>query len=190
MNEWLEICNFSLKEEYDILNFVFYAFLTLGTAFWALGVKQKASGSSIVDIVLLLSMPITAAIYAKGAYDAKSGAGGPGKIPIYIVLSFEYAVLSWRLYKVGNLSESASDSSVSSASDSSSISSVSSASDSSVSVSSASSSYYAACLVGWQLLNKDLKVWLFPTFSVVVNLIFIALLNTYQESTFLNPLFQ
>jgi hypothetical protein len=185
MNQWLEFCDFSLKEEYDILNFVFYAFLTLGTAFWALGVKQKALGSSIVDIVLLLSMPITTAIYAKGAYDAKSGAEGPGKIPIYIVLSIEYAVLSWRLYKVGNLSEllpillfllfrlplillflllpilllS-------------------------------SSSYFVACLVGWQLLNKDMKVWLFPTFSVVVNLIFIALLNTYQESTFLNPLFQ
>lgn len=114
---------------------MFYAFLTLGTAFWALGVKQKALGPSIMDKVLLLSMPITAAIYAKGAYDAKNGAEGQGKFPIYIVLSFEYAVLSWRLYKVG-ISRSASNSS---ASDSS--ASTSSASDSSDSASSASDSF-------------------------------------------------
>lgn len=41
-----------------------------------------------------------------------------------------------------------------------------------------------------QLLDRDPKVWLFPFFSVGVNLFFIALLKKYQDSVILNPLFQ
>lgn len=43
--------------------------------------------------------------------------------------------------------------------------------------------------LGSQLL-KTPKVFLFPLFSVGVNLTFIALLNYFQKSPILNPLFQ
>ena len=152
------------------MNFVFYAFLTLGTACWGLGVKKANTSLNISDIILIVSMPIAAICYAKAAYDAKNGNEGPGKVPIYIVLSLEYAILSTRLYEVttnqGILNF----------------------------LKYIQIIYYIfLCFLKWlyfQVLNKDSKVWLFPIFSVIVNLIFISFLDKYQESTLLNPLFQ
>lgn len=61
------------------------------------------------------------------------------QVPIYIILSFEYAVLTLRF---------------------------------------------------WRLLDKDARVFLFPFFSVGVNLFFISLLDKYESDIILNPLFQ
>lgn len=124
------------NEDYDILNFFFYAFITLGTTFWALGAQsKKASTESIswvLDAVLMLCTPLTALAYGLAAYATDT------KVPIYIIMAYQYGVLSWRLFK---------------------------------------------------LLNNDYTVWLFPFFSVVVNLIFVFLLIQNKANITLNPLF-
>ncbi|KAK9840925.1 hypothetical protein WJX81_000836 [Elliptochloris bilobata] len=124
------------QEDYMILNAFFYLFLILGTALWALGIQDKETKdtplSRGLDKVLLACAPLAMVAYGLGAAVFHT------KVPIYIILSFEYAVLTLRF---------------------------------------------------WRLLDKDPRVFLFPFFSVGVNLFFISLLNKYESDIILNPLF-
>lgn len=124
------------QEEYAIMNYVFYFFLCTGTSLWAYGIELKEAKefevNKYINYALLACGPASALFYYLCASNHIA------KIPIYILLSFEYAVLTWRFYK---------------------------------------------------LLNKDPKVFLFPFFSVGVNLFFIAQLNSHKGDPILNPLF-
>eukprot|EP00250_Pteridium_aquilinum_P007234 c17002_g1_i1 orf=250-1095(+) len=125
-------------EDYDILNFFHYVFITLGTTFWALGVQTKDTQSNILDALLMLCTPLATLTYGRAAYLSYHEMDGATKVPIHIAMCYQYAVLSWRLFK---------------------------------------------------LLKGDMRVWIFPFFSVGMNLFFVILLQKYQINLILNPLF-
>eukprot|EP00884_Botryococcus_braunii_P015806 jgi/Botrbrau1/2909/Bobra.0036s0047.3 len=133
---WHVTTQWFYQEEYMIMNYAFYFFLTLGTALWAVGIEVDDDGdgkySDKVNTALLLCPALVAGLYYLGAAVIHT------KVPIYILLSFQYAILTYRF---------------------------------------------------WKLLDKDPKVFLFPFFTVGVNLFFIFLLNKYQTDIILNPLF-
>ncbi|KAK9808670.1 hypothetical protein WJX72_001717 [[Myrmecia] bisecta] len=126
------------QEEYMILNFAFYFFLSAGTSLWAYGVQPEGKGASPrsladkADVALLAAPVLMAVIYALGAAVTHT------KVPMYIVLSLQYAILTWRMF---------------------------------------------------ELLDHNKRVFLFPFFSVGVNLFFISLLSKYESDKVLNPLF-
>jgi len=122
------------QEDYSILNFMFYFFLMLGTSLWAIGIKEDDTTTSkdeYIDNFLLATPWLAGLAYLAGELAIHT------KVPIYILLSIQYAVLTYRF---------------------------------------------------WNLL-KTPKVFLFPLFSVGVNLFFIAQLNIHREDPILNPLF-
>jgi hypothetical protein len=84
----------------SILNCFFYIFLTLGTALWALGIKENDTTTDVderVDMALLASPALAGIAYLLGAAVTHT------KVPIYIILSFEYAALTWRFWQVSML---------------------------------------------------------------------------------------
>ncbi|KAL3687401.1 hypothetical protein R1sor_013710 [Riccia sorocarpa] len=102
------------QEEYHVLNFIFYFFFMLGIAFWANGIKenklpaeQKSWLDMVIEALLLLSPLVVTLVYAAAATIKTICPGAaicsvlePSKVPIYILMAVEFAVLSIRLYKL------------------------------------------------------------------------------------------
>lgn len=108
-----------MQEEYFILNFMFYFFFMLGIAFWANGISLKENHSpgaldklaNLANIMLFISPLVVTLVYGGGAFLKKSCPEAefcsslpswisPSKVPIYILMALEFAILSIRLYRV------------------------------------------------------------------------------------------
>lgn len=85
------------QNDFTMLNFMFYFFLILALALWANGLsKEKNFYNDIINIIFALSLLIVSFLYPIG-YKLDN----PNlKIPIYIVLTLIFAVLTYRGYKL------------------------------------------------------------------------------------------
>lgn len=84
-------------EEWSILNFFFYFFLTLGTGLWAVGIKEDDTTTSkdeAIDTLLLATPWLAGVAYLAGATVLDT------KVPIYILMSVQYAVLTYRFWNL------------------------------------------------------------------------------------------
>lgn len=110
-----------LQEEYNILNLAFYFFLNNGLSLWAFGLRiNKHSDATtpaspflspdcipaaalakpgfnlgdLADYFLLAVGPLTLGLYYLGAAELHT------KVPIYIMMSTIFSVLTWRFWQV------------------------------------------------------------------------------------------
>ncbi|CAM6102478.1 unnamed protein product [Calypogeia fissa] len=148
------------KEEYYVLNYVFYLCFLFGTGLWTIGVKPKPkavpqakTGSipiDVLDMILLMCPILGTVVYALGAAVKNTDLcenllpnltwcpSLATKVPIYILMAVQIGILTMRYLK---------------------------------------------------LLDNDPAVWLLPFFAVVRNLTFIFLLNAFVTHKVLNPVF-
>ncbi|KAH7282451.1 hypothetical protein KP509_35G031100 [Ceratopteris richardii] len=89
-------------EDFDILNCFFYVFNTLGATYWALGARNRDTETSSFDVFLMLCTPLTIIAYGYGAYATSQSMPGASKVPIYLIMTYQYVLLSWRLFKLLN----------------------------------------------------------------------------------------
>ncbi|NES00109.1 MAG: hypothetical protein F6J86_40980, partial [Symploca sp. SIO1B1] len=83
--------------EFTMLNFMFYFFLISAFVLWSDGlVEDKTATSKFLNIVFALGLLVASILYEVG-YEHKEDSF---KIPIYILLTLIFAVLTYRGYKL------------------------------------------------------------------------------------------
>jgi len=85
------------QNDFTMLNFMFYFFLISAFALWSDGlVEQTTPGSNLINFVFAISLLFVSILYPLG-YETNND---KFKIPIYILLTLIFAVLTYRGYKV------------------------------------------------------------------------------------------
>lgn len=85
------------QNQFTILNFMFYFFLISAFALWANGlVEQTTWLTQTINLLFALGLLIVSILYPLGAEVNNSSY----KIPIYIILTLVFAVLTYRGYKL------------------------------------------------------------------------------------------
>ena len=85
------------QNDFTMLNFMFYFFLISAFALWADGLSQKTTIlTNLVDLVFALGLLAIAILYPLG-YKTQDPSL---KIPIYIILTLVFIVLTYRGYKL------------------------------------------------------------------------------------------
>ncbi|CAN8065681.1 unnamed protein product [Agarophyton chilense] len=84
-------------DEFTMLNFMFYFFLLSAFALWSDGlVESHTSTDTLLNVLFALSLFIVCLVYPAGSANGNSSY----KTPIYIALTFIFAVLTYRGYKL------------------------------------------------------------------------------------------
>ncbi|MEM8638568.1 MAG: hypothetical protein AAGG51_07140 [Cyanobacteria bacterium P01_G01_bin.54] len=85
------------RNDFTMLNFMFYFFLISSFALWADGLVEKSTVvTRVVNLVLALGLLGAAVLYKLG-YEADNS---NYKVPIYILLTLVFTVLTYRGYKL------------------------------------------------------------------------------------------
>ncbi|MGB3192344.1 MAG: hypothetical protein WBB43_23300 [Limnoraphis sp.] len=84
------------QNDFTMLNFMFYFFLISAFALWSDGlVKQTTTLSNLINVVFAISLLGVSILYHLGS----EASNDQFKIPIYILLTLIFAVLTYRGYK-------------------------------------------------------------------------------------------
>ena len=85
------------QNQFTMLNFMFYFFLISAFALWADGLVEKTSWlTNAINVLFAIGLLVVSILYPLG-YEANNPSY---KIPIYIVLTLVFAVLTYRGYKL------------------------------------------------------------------------------------------
>ena len=87
------------QNQFTVLNFMFYFFLISALALWADGLVAKTTAlTNLVNVLFAIGLLIVSILYPLGAQAIPPNPAY--KIPIYIVLTLVFAVLTYRGYRL------------------------------------------------------------------------------------------
>ncbi len=89
------------QNQFTMLNFMFYFFLISACALWADGLVEQTNWvTNLINILFAVGLLVVSILYPLGA-EANAGAGNPSyKIPIYVILTLVFSILTYRGYKL------------------------------------------------------------------------------------------